>query len=352
MANFTSYFPVCCYSSELTGFSCSVTPGTVQVSLASELDIFTNVYHISKEYFNFSDYSDIVESFMVEHKLPVMDLLISVTDSESTAQKTVKVVYHKATTHKLTAGELLIAGLLTTYKNRVIYPDCKDYLSFWCEYDYSVGSPIVLSVQLQNASGTIVWSTIDYGKTIKKGLNQLELSCTEIRKYLSPRFTNWDIRYFCFTFNNRTCHFYVSKAHAVKHFVFWNCFNAKETISVPCTTTNVVKTDSSSAICGKKIYHYDIVHNRTYEEQTAALDHERAAVFEQLLTSPHVLIFMEDFLEIAILIESYTFELSNEPNSERSFKFEWQFDQKNGVVVLKDEQQSRIFTDDFYPQFV
>ena len=120
---------------------------------------------------------------------------------------------------------------------------------------------------------------------------------------------------------------------------------------MPCTSVNKVKTDHAVAVCGKNQYLYDIVHERTHVEQTAALDSDRANAMEQLLTSPTVKVQLDEYHEEPILITSYTYEPSNEPNTERTFKFEWQFQYRNGVSLHKPESENRICSHQFMPQF-
>ena len=352
MAHFSSYMPTVCYSSELNGISCSVTPGTVTLLIQAELDVFQNTYNTPNTYIDFPDFSDVVEMFMEQHELSVSNITFFVTDAESTAQHTIRVVYFKPIARRFYAADLLSDGLLTTYRNRVIYEDSVDYLSFWCETgNIFVGTPVRLYVLVQDHSGYREWLFIEYEKNIYAGINEVMFSCTNLRRYLPDRVRKWDILFFSFTVDQQTCNFYVGKAHNVRHFIFRNCYNARESISVPCISKNITETKSSLAVCGKKQYRYDIQHTRSFEQQTAALDSERAAVMEQMLTSPSVQIVYGYAYDIPIIITSYDYELSDEPNTERTFKFEWQYENRNGVSLLEFTKE-RIFSEHFTPPFV
>ena len=352
MAYFTSYMPSVCYSSELSGISCSVTPGTVTLLIQSPLEVFSNTYNTPNSYINFPDFSDVVEMFMEQQKLTVADMQFIVTDAQSTAEKTIRVVYFKEEPRKFFAADILSDGLLTTYRNRVVYEDSVDYLTFWCEPNSIFnGTTVRLYVLVQDYTGHREWILMEYGYTIHQGINELMISFPELRRYLPDRVRKWDILFFSFTVNQQTCNFYVGKAHNVRHFIFRNCYNAKESISVPCISKNITETKSSLAICGKKQYRYDIQHTRSFEQQTAALDSERAAVMEQMLTSPSVQIVFGYAYDVPIIITSYDYELSDEPNTERTFKFEWQYENRNGVSLLEFTKE-RIFSEHFTPPFV
>ena len=73
--------PSVCYSSELSGISCSVTPGTVTLLIQAELDVFQNTYNTPNAYIDFPDFSDVVEMFMEQQELTVADMQFIVTDA-------------------------------------------------------------------------------------------------------------------------------------------------------------------------------------------------------------------------------------------------------------------------------
>ena len=351
MASFTSTLQPVCYSSELTGFSCFTSAGAVTVRMYAVENIFENTYR-SDGYFMFPDYSDIIENFMIQNEVPVIDLNIEVTDDNSTATQTVRVLFYKAMNLTYLAEEMLDSGMLTTYRNRTLYNDFDDYITLWCPQGHAeIGSYISYALLMADDHGNQEWITLQTMQTIHEGLNEVRIFHAYLRGEIPSQYQNWRKICMLFRFNGRTCTFYFSQAHAVKRFAYRNCFNALEYLSIPCTSTKKVKTDHSVAVCGKYQYLYDIVHERTHVEQTAALDSERCLAMEQLLTSPTVKVQLDDYNEEPIIITSYTYEPSNEPNQERSFKFEWQFQYRNGITLHTPVQENRLFSRHFMPQF-
>lgn len=78
---------------------------------------------------------------MEQQKLSVANMQFIVTDAQSTAEKTIRVVYFKEEPRKFFAADILSDGLLTTYRNRVLYEDSVDYLTFGANLTVSLTAP-------------------------------------------------------------------------------------------------------------------------------------------------------------------------------------------------------------------
>ena len=158
---------------------------------------------------------------------------------------------------------------------------------------------------------------------------------------------------------NRSASYFIDPAlAAVVPFYYLNCFGVPEHISMPCTTTEKLKTDRSVALLGKTSQFYDITHSKEYEVESGPLTADECLQVEQMLTSPSVRIPIPPNVEIfetdfdamqPILITDFTCEFSDTDEKLNKVKFTWRHSANR--PLMEAPQTPGIFNDKFNPTY-
>lgn len=164
-----------------------------------------------------------------------------------------------------------------------------------------------------------------------------------------------DVTCFSISYGTLQKMFYVVPAPAYLTFSFRNIFNVEEFIDVVGEIVTKTEVERESAFCGRTLKFYDRVVSRTYEIQTEPLAFDEVPIFEQLISSHEVKMYINGNDE-DVMITEHTCEPSSSDDSLTIVKFSWRFAENRPRIfddsfrgILPDRK--RIFDDSFSPEY-
>ena len=317
----------------------------------SRLFFFSSTYYTHLNSVTVYDLGSLMEAYMLQTNNCLTIFEITATAGEESDIKTLTVVYCKQNRQGISASELLNSRFLTNRTTRLTYLSATEHLSFFRGLTTGIVSNTV-SVKFicfyQFPTGGIATRTFYIHYIIGRGsIGSIYVnpSANVSGQYIP---TNASLIAYTVKTGKFKAKFYVSQQTDIRTFVFHNAYNVREYLNIPTNRTTKTTTKSSTARYGSLTEKYDIEHTRTYEEQTTVHTLEDAALVEEFLLSPSVKVVIKG-TEYDILITDYTFEVSDNPGTGNTVKFEWQFaDSRN---TLPTDEYQRIFQEEYQEQF-
>lgn len=201
------------------------------------------------------------------------------------------------------------------------------------------------NIQTYNVANTIRRGTTTYG------LKTMMVRYSDLLSYLQDADLDaTEVLAYSFSDGAHYAAVYFTGIHTLD-FLYKNRFGLWETVCIPCSQTSKTETDFATAICNELIMQYDVQHKQTIEVQTPVLSRNLARQITEMLTSNEVRLCDRTAISEmpTIIINEYTSELANSPNSANSIKFTWQYqDRRLRQTIPADVPQ--IFTTEFdYP---
>lgn len=285
------------------------------------------------------DLGSLLETYMHDMDGVQKFQLVFSDEEDNTLVYDVWVVYCKRHRPYITAEQLVNESFLTAHLTRFVRMGSKDEISF-INIDTSQQTNTVkytLIVRgddgLESHSASIPRVSHGTVVTLDSGLNQIVKGVF----YFKHIDVNKVIAY-SITVGNRKARFFVVQRlpnRNVRSFRFRNMFGIMEHLCVPTERNEKTETQSSEAVCEEEITLYDVVHTKTFEEQTPVLTNKEIRRFEEFLTSHHTTIEVNG-VEYPINIKSYELNKSDKPGEGCSVKFGWQFASKRTPVMDDD----------------
>ncbi len=121
-------------------------------------------------------------------------------------------------------------------------------------------------------------------------------------------------------------------------FVFRNCFNVYERVTLAAVTTRKAAVDRSLASVGGRARFYDQKATFSHEVQTGGLTSDEAAWIDQLFTSHSVMLLLRSPFgaeqPAPVLVTDSTCEIQDGDEALNTVKFTWRFDHNRPCMAL------------------
>lgn len=242
-------------------------------------------------------------------------------------------------------GTFLRENFLTTLERRRLAPQDTLLLSLRAfegedttatvDYYYRIeGSDDILQGSMQPDGGGT--SAADGIKTMALPLETVAAHAAE-RLKLKP----YQVRLLNFTIcvGSRIISCFVDPSLAGgRTFVFRNCFNVPERVTLAAVTTRKAAVDRSLASVGGRARFYDQKATFSHEVQTGGLTSDEAAWIDQLLISHSVMLLLRSPFgaeQLApVLVTDSTCEIQDGDEALNTVKFTWRFDRNRPCMAL------------------
>ncbi len=164
-----------------------------------------------------------------------------------------------------------------------------------------------------------------------------------------------DVMYFSIEYCGIQKLCYIVPAQAYLTFSFRNIFNVEEFFDVVGVLTTKTDISRETAVCNGCSKQYDRYVNRTYQIDTEPLTNDEVSIFEQLIASHHVCLYLDN-TDFDILIDEHTCEHSSADDALTTIKFTWRFAEQrphifdsivNGIMPTR----RKIFDETFSPEY-
>lgn len=352
-----------CYTCQLQRIVAKSSTGQIQLSVShiaqdvteARTLIFSSIYTVYKGELTIHDMGSLIETFMQQQFMAVEKIAIKAAriNSPDIDEHILTVVYCKQQKTNIPANLLLTDHFLTNRIQRITCRSAVEMLPLNMPR-HSVGGYNMYSYDLKATYLLPDQSVGTYTKTISgrtgQGVISLNVSPSAIEQSIS-RFLPANAKLVAYTIRmgQRTISFYITDFTNCFSFIYRNAYNCQEFLTIPIQFTETLSSKSSLAQCRDTLQQYDIQHARTYKVQTAIQTLADARLLEEFLTSFNVQLQIGSFYH-RILITDYTFELSDNPGTANSIKFEFRF--ADTRQALKLDEYTRIFSPEYTEPFV
>lgn len=352
-----------CYTCQLQNIVAKSSTEQIQLSVShiaqdvteARTLIFSSIYTAYKGELTIHDIGSIIESYMQQQAMAVEQFAIKATriNSPDIDEHTLTVVYCKQLKTDIPASSLLTDHFLTNRLQRITCRYAVEMLTLNMPR-HSVGGYNMYSYDIKATYKLPDQSVGTYTKTNSgrtgQGVVSINVSPSALETSLRPLLpANAKLIAYTIRIGKRTATFYITDFTNCFTFIYRNAYNCQEFLTIPMQFTEKLSSKSSIAQCRDTSQQYDIQHTRTYKVQTAIQTLADARLLEEFLTSHYVQLLIGSFYH-RILITDYTYELSDNPNSANSLKFEFRF--ANVRQALKVEEYTRIFSPEYTEPFV
>lgn len=352
-----------CYTCQLQNIVAKSSTGQIQLSVShiaqdateARTLIFSSIYTAYKGELTIHDIGSVIETYMQQQVMSVEKFAIKATriNSPDIDKHTLTVVYCKQQKTDIPANLLLTDHFLTNRIQRITWRSAVEMLPLNMP-QHSVGGYNMYSYDLKATYRLPDQSVGTYTKTNSgrtgQGVVSLNVSPSAIEKsirHLLP--ANAKLIAYSIRMGKRTATFYITDFTNCFTFQYRNAYNCQEFLTIPMQFTEKLSSKNSLAQCQDTLQQYDIQHRHTYKAQTAVQTLADARLFEEFLTSHNVQLSIGSYYH-RILITDYTFELSDNPGTANSLKFEFRF--ADTRQALKIDEYTRIFSPEYTEPFV
>ena len=294
------------------------------------------------------DLRDIVEEFMLAADIAFGVFSLSVGDNETIADSvTLRVLF----CDKLCQGDysdFAQNNFLTTKPVRRVAPDMPVKFSFFATQGSSISTTLSVGYELNGmaASKTVTLGDADAVATADAVVS-IDLTPDDYNTLMPD---NAVLQYIRLLAGTRIAYLFIDRALSLgQTFVFNNCFNVPEVISLPAKTTLKTELEKSEAFFDGELIQYDRSSTSSYEVESGPLSADEAEWANKLLTSPHILRIENNNL-VPVIITSLTSEIADDGENTATVKFTWRYPAKRTVLRLSDSTKG-IFSAQFDKSF-
>lgn len=340
-------------SSQLGDLSVAVDGTSVDVRLTAPgaIVLLDERYYAYGGYVTLYDLASLIENQMRIDGSTFADFTLTVGNGSATHDTAVlHIFYCNRFTVCTDVDVFLRENFLTTLNYRRIAP--YDTLSLFLFaksgeeliYDIAVSwlSPAIADGKPQLHRGTLNKPQVTTADSVK----QINVSLTQLRNKLA---TTYGIKYhsvevlgFTLSAGQRSISVFIDPSlQRYTGFIFRNCFNVWDMLSVPMVTTAKTDVERSTAVINTVSSFYNQRVTKTHEVEAGPLTSDEGEWIDQLFTSCSVMRFepndcdeTEPLLITDILITDSTCEVSDNPEKPVSVKFTWRYADNRPLVRL------------------
>lgn len=317
--------------------------------------IFASTYATYHGTTTIHDIGTLLETYMQQNYLSAAQFVLSARHipTSDVIEHTLWVVHFPQRKTDIPADQLLTDHFLTDRIQRITCRNAVERLPFFAPYGsaggYTAYTYTVLATYRQ-PNGSIGTCTASVSGRSGYGVVSLSVSPKNIETHLRPQMpTDATLLSFVIRLDNRTATFYITDFTNCATFLYRNTYNCDEYLTLPLQLSEQITSKTSLARCSDSLQQYDTQHTRTYKAQTSLQTLNDARLFEEFLTSPLIHI-VQGIRTYRILITDYTFDISDNPGTSNSVKFEFRFADIRQAMPL--DEYSRIFSLEYTKPFV
>lgn len=312
---------------------------TVVVGTDVLLDIVQSAYNNKVKVWNVRD---VVERYLLHNHLATALVNITVTPSGDSANtvSSFTVVYCSKSS-KSSVSQWCSLNFLTTARYKVLTAGMVDTLYFFAE----AAGPLQIMYHVTTLTPSNEVRVVDVdGETVTApalSVISVPLDLSALEEEVESDVIGVAVRV-----GGRVLNYYRVEPSPTAGFVFYNCFNVPELVSLSCSTTSKVKDDRKVARVSRRSVLYNALKRTSYEVVTSPMRLDLARWLEELSTS--VRTWLSD--GTPIVITEYEVELSDDHAAANVIKFTWQRSYGESLLELRSSGMG-IFQAPFTYQF-
>ena len=307
----------------------------------------------------------IVEAWMRDNGYILQGVSIDIEAGSETASESFTVLYcENSDVSEVDVDTFFKESFLTSLSNRRVSPIDKLRLSWYNTKTTTSTVPYTVNYNAKLIDSDSVFSDSYSANAIKSDYSAYaEISVPDIhQRAASLKAVSKDkVRLISFSVScdSRYAVFFVDESLKYgRTFMFRNCFNAIEYITLPASTNRKTEVERSLADIGDKSIFYDRNVTQSYEVQTGPVLHDEAVLIEQLISSHNCFVVIPQYAangnvtgnsfvkEILITDQDCSISDLDEP---QSVKFTWRYADNRPGIILADP--ARIFTSEYNKVF-